>query len=32
MSFGNKLTCIEPNYVRVELQRRLEAMLEKYIT
>lgn len=32
MSFGDKLTCIEPEYVRVELQRRLEMMLEKYLT
>ena len=24
--------CIEPEYVRVELQRRLEVMLEKYLT
>lgn len=32
MSFGNKLTCIEPDYIRVELQERLKDMLEQYAT
>jgi predicted DNA-binding transcriptional regulator YafY len=32
MSFGNKLTCIEPEYIRVELQKRLKDILEQYIT
>ena len=32
MSFGNKLTCIEPDYIRVELQKRLKDILEQYIT
>ncbi len=31
MSFGNKLTCIEPDYIRVELQKRLKDTLEQYI-
>jgi predicted DNA-binding transcriptional regulator YafY len=30
MSFGNKLTCVEPDFVRKELQRRLEVMLAQY--
>ena len=30
MSFGNKLTCMEPDYIRAELQRRLEAILKQY--
>lgn len=30
MSFGNKLTCVEPDFVRKELQRRLEEMLAQY--
>lgn len=30
LSFGNKLTCVEPDFVRRELQRRLEEMLEQY--
>lgn len=32
MSFGNKLTCIEPDYIRVELHKRLKDSLEQYIT
>jgi len=31
MSFGNKLTCIEPDYVRLELMKRLDAALSQYI-
>lgn len=30
LSFGNKLTCVEPDFVRGELQRRLEEMLAQY--
>ena len=32
MSFGNKLTCIEPEYIRVELHKRLKDILEQYTT
>ncbi|RDU23677.1 helix-turn-helix transcriptional regulator [Anaerosacchariphilus polymeriproducens] len=30
MSFGNKLVCLEPDYIRMELKKRLEAMLSQY--
>jgi predicted DNA-binding transcriptional regulator YafY len=30
MSFGNKLTCVEPDFIRTELQRRLRAVLDNY--
>ncbi|BCJ93700.1 transcriptional regulator [Anaerocolumna cellulosilytica] len=32
MSFGDKLTCLEPASVRAELQRRLQEMLARYNT
>jgi len=32
MSFGNMLTCIEPNHIRVELQKRLKDILKRYTT
>ena len=30
MSFGDRLTCIEPAYIRAELQRRWKSALEQY--
>lgn len=30
MSFGNKLICIEPDYVRLELIKRLDGALSQY--
>lgn len=32
MSFENSLACIEPPYIRAELQRRLKSVLEQYTT